>query len=231
MPAQAWGRPLAARVLRYLLIHRGTIREDSLFEAFWPDRSGPAARRSLQVAVSRIRAVLDAGDSVQSAIATSERTYRLCLRDCDRVDADDFEAAARAALCEPSPMRTARLGRAAALWTGTPLPEDLYEDWSVPWRGRLADLYVDVLVAQRNTCSRDGDLAGAIEAGLQVIDVDPLDEDNHRELMRAYSRLGKRGHAVRQFLGCRRALGLHLGVEPSAMTAQLHGRILAGESV
>lgn len=49
--------------------------------------------------------------------------------------------------------------------------------------------------------------------------------------MVAHARAGRRGEALRQFLECRRALVDHLGVEPTADTADLHERILAGESV
>jgi DNA-binding SARP family transcriptional activator len=49
--------------------------------------------------------------------------------------------------------------------------------------------------------------------------------------MLAYARSGRRGHALRQFLACRRALVDGLGVEPAEETAALQRRILAGEPV
>jgi len=61
--------------------------------------------------------------------------------------------------------------------------------------------------------------------------LDPLNEDGHRALMVAYSRTGRRGHALRQYLECRRALVDTLGVEPAEETSRLQGRILAGEAV
>ena len=55
-----WQRRVAARVVRYLLLHRDSaVAEDLLFEAFWPEANAASARRSLQVAISAARAVLD----------------------------------------------------------------------------------------------------------------------------------------------------------------------------
>jgi DNA-binding SARP family transcriptional activator len=49
--------------------------------------------------------------------------------------------------------------------------------------------------------------------------------------MLAYARSGRRAHALRQYLVCRRALIDAIGVEPSRETAALQSRILAGEPV
>ncbi len=49
--------------------------------------------------------------------------------------------------------------------------------------------------------------------------------------MLAYARTGRTSYALRQYLECRRALVVELGVEPSAQTSSLQARILAGEPV
>ena len=76
-----------------------------------------------------------------------------------------------------------------------------------------------------------GDVTGAIAAGHELVAIDPLDESAHRELIVAYARAGRRGHALRQYLECRRALVDELGVEPSDTTREMHAKVLAGESV
>jgi DNA-binding SARP family transcriptional activator len=200
-----------------------------LFEAFWPDKTADAARRGLQVAVSSARAVLDPPGAERTTIEVSERSYRLRLRQGDSVDADEFEQAATAALAASGPDRLALLEIASARWSGEPLPEDRYEDWAVAWRERMLDLYGRVLGALADGHAAAGDHASAIEASRRAVEVDPLDEGAHRRLMLAYSRSGRRGHALRQFLACRRALVDGLGVEPAEETAALQRRILAGE--
>ena len=59
----------------------------------------------------------------------------------------------------------------------------------------------------------------------------PRPQAAHRRLMAAYARTGRRGHALRQFLACRRALVAELGVEPGVETVELQRRVLAGDPV
>jgi DNA-binding SARP family transcriptional activator len=88
-----------------------------------------------------------------------------------------------------------------------------------------------VLAELADSCLEGGDLLGAGLRARDLVRLDPLNENGYRRLMVAHARAGRRGEALRQFLECRRALVDHLGVEPTADTAALHERILAGESV
>jgi DNA-binding SARP family transcriptional activator len=220
-----WKRPMAARVVRFLLLQESAVPEDALFEAFWSDRPAEQARQHLAVAVSRARKVLDLPGADSSVIEARERTYRLRLRDRDSVDSAAFESAAANA------RERAGLERAAALWTGEPLPEDRYAPWSFAWRERLTETYRQVLTALIGGYERSGEHHEVIRAAQHLLAVDPLDEHAHRQLMTAYARSGRTSYALRQYLECRRALVTQLGVEPSAETSGLQARILAGGPV
>jgi DNA-binding SARP family transcriptional activator len=216
-----WGRPMAVRLVRFLLARHGSVvPEDELFEAFWGDGDPLAARRCLAVSLSRARAVVGT-DAIQAA----ERAYRLVLLPGDEVDADAFERACEAALAGPA--REA-LERAATLWSGEPLPEDRYADWAAPWRERLLDGHRELLAALADARARERDHAGALRAARSMLEADPLDEGAHRRVMAAYAALGRRSRALEQYLRCRRALVEAAGIEPSTETAALHARILAG---
>ena len=228
----AWKRPMAARVVRFLLIQgSGGVPEDALFDAFWADRPADTARQHLAQAVSRARRVLDLPGAEQSVIEVKERTYQLRLRERDSVDAGQFVAAAGAALAARGRERRPALEGAAALWTGEPLPEDRYAPWSFTWREALVQTYSHVLSALVETYDAAGDHHDAIRAAAHLLELDPLNERGHQRLMVAYARTGQKSQALRQFLECRRALISDLGVEPSAETSELQARILAGEPV
>ncbi|HEX3974790.1 MAG TPA: BTAD domain-containing putative transcriptional regulator [Solirubrobacteraceae bacterium] len=228
----AWDRRVAQRLVRLLLCRGGgPIIEDDLLAAFWPDASASAARRSLQVAVSAARAVLDPPGVQESRLTSAQRTYRLRLRERDVVDADEFERAAQAALATAGSGRRAALQAAAALWGGEPLPEERYTDWAVPWRERLLDRRGAVLGALADAHAQAGDLAAAVHVARRLVELDPLDEAAQRRLILALARSGRRGHALRQFLACRHALVTTLGVEPGEETTALQRRLLAGEPV
>jgi DNA-binding SARP family transcriptional activator len=55
------------------------VSEDELLEAFWPDRHLASARRSLHVATSRARRVLDT-PGAPTAIDVTDRVYYLRVR-------------------------------------------------------------------------------------------------------------------------------------------------------
>ncbi len=232
VPEAAFGRPIAARALRFLLVHRGVLLpEDVLFEAFWPEKAPAAARRNLAVTLSLVRKVLDPPGAEQSVIESTERAYRLRLRERDTVDCDVFERAADAALAATGPGARELLERAERLWAGEPLPEDRYAAWSATWREELVDRYLDVLGALARLYGHREEHAAAIRAARKCVHIDPLNELWQRELIAAYARAGRTSHALRQYLECRRQLVDGLGVEPAEETSRLQRRILAGEAV
>jgi DNA-binding SARP family transcriptional activator len=232
MGEDAWARPLDARLVRFLLVHADhAVPEDLIFEALWPGRSMSTARRGLQVATSRVRGVLDLPGAASSMIERGDGTYRLALDDRDIVDAVEFRAAADAALAERGDARGSLLERARSLWAGEPLPEERYSDWATAYRERLIDRYIAVLTAMGELHARAGEHAEAADVARELVELDPLNEGGHRGLIAAYARTGRRGHALRQYMACRRALVEELGVEPSEETSRLQARILAGERV
>lgn len=228
----AWGRPIDVRLLRFLLVHLDRpVLEDEVFEALWPDLASASARRSLQVAASRVRRVLDPPGAERSVIERIDRAYRLALGDRDTVDAEEFRAAAEIALVERGEGRLRLLERARSLWGGEPLSEERYTDWAVAYRESLVDRYTAVLTALVERSERAGDHAGAMDRARELVELDPLNEGAHRALIVAYARAGRTGHALRQYLECRRRLVETLGIEPAEATSRLQARILAGEAV
>jgi ATP/maltotriose-dependent transcriptional regulator MalT/DNA-binding SARP family transcriptional activator len=229
---ETWDRPTAARLVRFLLVHRPKLAPaEVIIEALWPDRSLDRPRNSLHTAVSRARQALDVPGAGHTVLESTDGGYRIEIGDRDTVDAEVFEAAATRALAAQGNDRARLLERARALWTGEPLPAERYSEWVVAWRERLVDRYVELLTALIELYAARGDHPRAIGAARDMVELDPLNEAGHRELMAAYARTGRTGHALRQYLECRRALVGELGVEPSAATSGLQARILAGEAV
>jgi DNA-binding SARP family transcriptional activator len=229
---QQWARPVDARLVRLLLVsHDRPVPEDMILEALWPELSIESARRSLHVAASRTRQILDVPGVERSVLARIDRSYRLCLDARDSVDADEFSAAARAALSERGAEQQALLEHARSLWNGEPLPEERYSDWATSYRESLIDRYTAVLTSLYELHERTGDHHLAADAALELVELDPLNEGAHRALMTAYARAGRTGRALRQYLQCRRTLVEQLGIEPAEATSRLQARILAGESL
>jgi len=123
------------------------------------------------------------------------------------------------------------LERADALWSGDPLPDERYCDWTFEWRERLTDRYGHVLAALAREYTHAGRGEDATRLARKCVELDSLNEGAQRYLMISYARSGRRNHALRQFLACRRVLVEELGIEPSEATVRLQDRILAGTPV
>ena len=117
------------------------------------------------------------------------------------------------------------------MWGGEPLPEERYSDWAAPWRERLIDRNAEVLSALADAHASAGEFAAAVDVARRLVELEPLDESAHQRLILSLARAGRRGHALRQYLACRRALVTALGVEPSAATMALQRRLLAGAPI
>jgi len=107
--------------------------------------------------------------------------------------------------------------------------EDLYEDWTMVERERLANAYVDMLDRLAAHYMETGQLRECVRACYQVLEKDRCHEDTYRLLMRCYARLGMRGRALRQYRLCEKILGREYGTTPSPETRALYRNLLEVE--
>src|SRR5688500_14238059 len=130
---------------------------EALVDRLWPDDPPPTAEKTIQVYVSRLRAVL--GDE-RGKLATAGGGYRLDIGDHE-VDARLFEAelegARRAILAglEASPALEKALGR----WRGRPFGQLADEPSLVHETQRLEDLEAEAQELRAQAWSRAGSWA------------------------------------------------------------------------
>jgi tetratricopeptide (TPR) repeat protein len=74
-----------------------------------------------------------------------------------------------------------------------------------------------------------GDYHEAISHGRRLVEIDPLSEEAHRELMRLYVLVGRRRRALAQYDDLATVLRRELGVDPLAETRALHQSVLSEE--
>ena len=65
----------------------------------------------------------------------------------------------------------------------------------------------------------------SLACGHKILDLDPLREEIHREMMRLYYRNGQRAQALRQYDTCSNILEQELGVPPMEETQMLRVQI------
>ena len=137
-------RPRARKALHVLALHVDRpVHRDVLMQAVWPDSSPDAARRSVHVAISSLRHLLepDARRGQSLLLPRLGDSYTLALPDgscCDLLDFQKGLASARTARLSGDPAaERASLRQALGCYGGDLLPEDGSAEWVVAERDRL----------------------------------------------------------------------------------------------
>ena len=217
-------------LLGYLLLHRDTAQSrEALAFLLWPDSSEDQARTNLRNLLHTLRRAVP---EIEGYLSITNRTVQWRPETRLWVDVDEFtlatEAASRAAPGSDELVDALRI--AVSLYTGD-LLDDCYDDWIAVPRQRLLDSHASALRRLTVALGDRGEYAEAVRLGRELVRMGPVDEENHRLLMRLHEALGDRAAAVRAFHECAAVLGRELGIAPGATTLRLHEAIVrAGDS-
>ncbi|MEJ5312255.1 MAG: BTAD domain-containing putative transcriptional regulator [Anaerolineae bacterium] len=205
-------------LLAFLLLHRQQpIPRDELAERLWPDRPAAEARANLRRHLHLLRQALPEGEW----ILTDHEMVQWNSAADFWLDVEMFTRSAQAGgECE----------LCLELYQGDLLPE-LYDDWLIPEREKLAELLLQALQRAVEQCAGQGNYAGALRYAQRLLVYDPLHEETHRMAMRLAYLAGDRQAALRQFEECRDLLRRELDVDPMPATLELHRAILEGQPV
>ncbi|MGL6290330.1 MAG: AfsR/SARP family transcriptional regulator [Silanimonas sp.] len=98
-------------------------------------------------------------------------------------------------------------------------------DWALRERERLRRSFLNALGRLMRYAALTGQYDEAIRRAQRVLELDPLREDVHRDLMRYYVQNGQRALALRQFETCRGLLRRELAIAPMPETVALYQRL------
>ncbi len=192
----------------------GLVSRNKLMMVFWADHDEETARRNLRRELHRLR---EAG--LRDVLQTPED--QVCLQHGLNTDVQLFEAA----------VKNGNLETALELYRGELLselrvePMPMFDAWLEQWRGRLSEQRKHLQLELAECFQTKGDWTRALELHQAVLQIDPLQEAQHREVMRLQHLLGQREAALRQFEQCKRILHTELGLEPLPITLQLAQQI------
>jgi DNA-binding SARP family transcriptional activator len=210
-------RALAA----YLAATAQAHRRERLASLLWPEQSEGEARANLRKTLSRLRQALPAAARGGVVASASEIALRQDLVDVDSVRFDRLVA-------DGTPES---LERAVALHRGPFLEGfddcgEVFEAWLVTERQRLDELHQQSLQRLLDHHVVTGAIDRAIQIGLQLVALDPLQEGVHRSLIRLYMYQDRIGRALAQYQRCREILASELGVEPAPETERVRAELL-----
>ncbi len=212
----------AVALLAHLALVESPRSRDSLCELLWPGRDPDRARGALRRTLSTLRAAIGeewvetAGDAI-------------ALREGAELELDVARFRARAAEASAE-----SLSEAVELFAGDFLegfalrdsPE--FDHWQM---GEADVLRRELGSALRRLVELQME-RGAHEPALRFaerwVEIEPLHEPAHRELIRLYALTGDRGAALQQYRQCVRALSQELGVAPLEETTALFEQVSEG---
>lgn len=222
-------------LLSYLVLRRRKPAERlEVASTLWAEMPEKRARRCLSTAVWRLNGAFGAN----AELVTGNGANQLAIRPGSQVwfDVEAFEYRIGRALSVNAAQLLARdrhrLAKGLALYHGE-LSTGIYDDWILLERQRLHALYLDGLLHLTQACMAAGEYAEAIRHGRALQRMEPLREDVHCMLMRAFMATGNRAKAIEQYRICQGELGAELGVEPMESTKALYRHVLeeSGQSL
>jgi DNA-binding SARP family transcriptional activator len=196
----ARGEPLVAvnashlqALIAYLALHRGAPQtRQHLAFLLWPDSAEEQARTNLRKLLLRLRQVWP---PIDEFVNMEGQTLQLRMKAPLSLDVAEFEDA----------VATGDLERAASLYSGHLLP-DCYDEWIVPERERLSQLFVGAVEKLISDLESRREYRIAITQAQRLLQHDPLNEATHRTLMRLHALNSDRAGALRAYQACQHAL-------------------------
>jgi DNA-binding SARP family transcriptional activator/energy-coupling factor transporter ATP-binding protein EcfA2 len=243
-PIAHFGYEKVPALLAYLVVEADRPHtRDELAALLWPESSEDAARRSLRVALTKLRQVLADHTACPPLLLVDRTTiqfnraadYTLDSERFDHLLADvEKHCHAPESLCAPC---AARLADAIALYRGEFLAQVrvrdsvAFEEWTALVRERAHQRVVEALSRlmayheQHNNAS-----AAAEHYARQLLALEPWDEAAHRCLMRVLVARGQRRAALAQYERCRRILASEFSATPAPETTELYQRIRVADA-
>lgn len=219
-------------LLAYLLLqrHRSHSR-DELAALFWGEQSEDKARGCLNTALWRLRCALEPSGTPHETYLHGNHVGEVEFNRASRywLDVAAFEEHIRRILVTPmetiEERKVQKLRSVMQLYRGE-LLEGFYDDWALRERERLRTLYLNGLAYLMKYERYQGNYENGLSYGRQILELDPLREEIHRELMRLYLENQQRPLAVRQYKACCEMLRAELDIEPMLETQALYAQIM-----
>ena len=222
-PVNTINTPRLQSLLAYLLLHRHAPQpRQHVSYVLWPDSTEAHARGSMRKLLHQLTHALPYPDSL---LDVNAKTIQWHPGAAFTLDVAEFENAA----CDVDSLPSLR--RAVELYRGDLLPS-CYDDWIIPERERLLQLFATVLERIILLLESQRDYGNAIHYAHTFLRHAPVREEIYRQLMRLYALSGDRAGALHTYHTCATVLNRELNVEPSTDTRQAYEKILnAPESI
>ena len=206
-----------------------SVSRDRLIDALWGERPPAQAKNALQVHVSALRDLLEAGAERGGVLATTSTGYQLNAPE-ETIDSRRFErlaAEGRAALFAGDSEQAARLlAEAGDLWRGPALADVAYAEFAAHEAARLEELRLSTFEDLADAKLSLGSHEQLIPRLQSFVGSEPLRERARGQLMLALYRAGRQADALAEYRAARETLVEEVGIEPGPALQTLERAIL-----
>jgi DNA-binding SARP family transcriptional activator len=228
---KAINAPRLQSLIAYLILHSDIpLNRSHLAYLFWPETNESQARTNLRNLLHQLRSVLPNADSY---IKSGNQTIQWQHDSEFTLDVWDFKLSISQAeeASHNFDLISVRkwLERGIALYKGDLLP-GLYDDWIIPYREELHQLYISTLERLIKLLEEKLDYVSAIEYARRLLQYDPLRETSYQHLIRLYALNNDRASALRIYHACETILKRELDVKPSLGTYKAYENLLNEEA-
>jgi DNA-binding SARP family transcriptional activator len=211
-------------------------RRETLAGLLWPDYPERSARTSLRSALADLRKAIGDRQAEPPLLHISRQTIQLNADSDAWCDAVAFASTLESVPASQamSPQLAQKLAQAVALYRGDFLTgfsigdSAIFDEWSTLKREQLRRQALASL--QRLIAYHEANKAyeTALTYAWRQLDLEPWQEEGHRQVMRLLALNGQRGAALAQYETCQHTLAEELNVEPAPETAALYEQIRDG---
>jgi predicted ATPase/DNA-binding SARP family transcriptional activator/Tfp pilus assembly protein PilF len=223
----------ARALLAYLAVERERAhRRQSLVGVLWPDYPEKYARANLRQILTNLRQVLKDVERQVPILLVEGETIQINPESDFWLDVMAVEKAASASQAEVSidDLRTAIAQYRGGFLEGFSLKDSpVFDHWTYALHERYQGMASTILGRLGDYNERTHDYEKAADYARRRLELEPWQEQAHRQLMRLLVMKGQRLEALAQYEACRKALKNELGVEPSAETIRLYESIRDGD--
>jgi predicted ATPase/DNA-binding SARP family transcriptional activator len=218
-------------LLVYLACTGRPHSREQVAELLWDDRAQAQSLTNLRATLSRLN------EQLAPFLLITRKAVAIRPEAKVKVDAVELRAALQANKPPLSNSVAHSLERVLALYKGDFLAgfyineSQGFEDWLLSERERLRVGVMEALSQLAHFHLERASFDAGIAHATRLLELDPLREDAHRQMMLLLAGRGQRSAAMGQYDLCCRILADELGVEPEVATTALYRQIQSGEFV
>ncbi|MGZ6966342.1 MAG: ATP-binding protein [Acidimicrobiia bacterium] len=220
-------------VLAYLVGERGRpVRRDELAEVVWGEALPATWDSALRVHVTKVRAALRSAGVAGDVLVARAGCYQLVLPRDVSIDTDLAAVAlhnARTALADADPQGARKSAMVAAAIAGRQFLPGADGAWVEQRQREVREIRLQALELLSAAACQMGEWTNALRAAEEAVATEPYRETAYVQMMKAHSRAGNRGEALRAYERCRRILADELGVDPSQATESAYVELLGDD--